>query len=71
MMRDFVWVDDVLDIVEDNGAPSESMHWIWTYNHSEKSWNHCGAEIQIPFEHLKVSINTKPDPQDTGLVRTL
>ena len=22
MMRDFVWVDDVLDIVEDNGAPS-------------------------------------------------
>jgi ADP-L-glycero-D-manno-heptose 6-epimerase len=60
MMRDFVWVDDVIDVMEDNGAPSGiydigSGHTISFREVAEIIAKKYGAEIQeIPFpEHLK------------------
>lgn len=60
MMRDFVWVEDVIDVVVDNEAPSGiydigSGHTISFKEVAEIIAKKYGAEIQeIPFpEHLK------------------
>tara|TARA_Y100000385_G_scaffold291811_1_gene372626 strand:- start:1067 stop:1888 length:822 start_codon:yes stop_codon:yes gene_type:complete len=59
MMRDFVWVDDVIDVMEDNGAPSGiydigSGYTISFKEVAEIIAKKYGAEIkEIPFpKHL-------------------